>query len=394
MVRYKIDDITEDMVLGESIYDRAGKLLVAAGYHVKSAHLEKIRNAGLSEVLVQIEGTDAVNPESFISQHITRQIKSALSQNAEELANHVERKSDTRRQIVQVLKDDKRGLNKAIMSSGISSLLDKLIEDILGEPWAVMHLGDMRGTGNGLFKHSVTVAIISLCIGKKYGFSYDEMKQLGIGALNYDIGMLAVPESIRDKDQALNDDEQKIMREHVTFGYLLLSQNPAIPPTSSAVALMHHEHQDGTGYPRGLKGENRPPVKSLAGTTPLHRFAEIVAVADCYDIFLNGRRHYGERHDHRMAMQMLIERKGSVLNNEVVKTFNSIVPIYPLGTRIRVVAAPVTELVGYCGVVAKVDATDLESPQILLYETRNRQRVKPVLIDMTKVKGFELELMI
>jgi HD-GYP domain-containing protein (c-di-GMP phosphodiesterase class II) len=317
-----------------------------------------------------------------------------MSQGADEVAHHLEKKSDTKRQILQILKDDKRGLNKAMMSSGISSLLDKLIDDILSEPWAVMHLCDMRSTGNGLFKHSVNVAIMSLCIGKKYGYSYDEMKQLGIGALNYDIGMLVVPEEIREKETDLSSDEQKVMREHVTFGYLLLSQNPTIPPTSSAVALMHHEHQDGTGYPRGLKGENRPPVKDLSGNTSLHRFAEIVAVADSFDIFLNGRRHYGERHDHRMAMQMLIERKGSVLNNEVVKTLSSIIPIYPLGTRIRIVAAPVQELVGYCGVVAKVDAANLECPQVLLYETRNRQKVKPVLIDMAKVKGFELELMI
>jgi HD-GYP domain-containing protein (c-di-GMP phosphodiesterase class II) len=158
------------------------------------------------------------------------------------------------------------------------------------------------------------------------------------------------------------------------------------------VALQHHEHQDGTGFPRGIKGENRPPLKDFSRKNVIHRFAEIVAVADVYDMLITGRPHCFGKHKVQDALKRVIEMGGKHLNSEIVKALISIVPIYPVGARIRVVNAPVPQLVGYQGVVARDNPTNLDLPQIILYETRNHQSIKPFLIDLAQHKGFVFEL--
>jgi len=163
-----------------------------------------------------------------------------------------------------------------------------------------------------------------------------------------------------------------------------------VAPTSAAVALQHHEYQDGTGFPRNIHGENLAPLKDFSRKNLIHRFSEIVAVADTYDMLTTGRM--GPRFDVRQAIRKVIEMGGEKLNKEIVKALTSIVPIYPVGARIRIVNAPSSQLVGYQGVVAKDNPENLENPQIILYETKNHQKVKPILIDLADHTGFQLEL--
>ena len=85
---------------------------------------------------------------------------------------------------------------------------------------------------------------------------------------------------------------------------------------------------------------------------------------------------------------------GNLLNADIIKTLTTIVPLYPVGARIKIVNAPTPQLIGYYGVVARDNPENLENPQIIIYETKNRQKIKPILIDMAKHKGFTLELVI
>jgi HD-GYP domain-containing protein (c-di-GMP phosphodiesterase class II) len=239
----------------------------------------------------------------------------------------------------------------------------------------------------------ISVTVISLCIGHKYRLSQDEMQQLGLGALNYDLGMIAIPPEVLTKETALTDDEQKVLQQHTIYGQLMLSDNISIPPTSSAVALMHHECQDGSGYPRGLKSDNRPPLKNIVREGGIHRFAEIVAVADAYDMFVNGRRHYSPELGPAQAIRSLLALRGTKLNSDIVKTLIAMAPAYPLGTRLRITGGPIPDLNGCIGVVAKVDPSRLYEPQILVYESKSHARIKPIMLDLTKNNGFDIELL-
>jgi HD-GYP domain-containing protein (c-di-GMP phosphodiesterase class II) len=392
MVRFSIDDVTEEMVLGESLFLPTGELLLAAGYRLKDRYRKRLKELGFYSVLINVEGTESVIPETIISAHIQREMAVSLNSTTQNIKESLPVRQQGIRAIQRMIKDNKQYLNKYILNSGVLRALEHFIDEILSQPSMVLNVSVLSKSPGDLFTHAINVMVTALCLGRKFRFSYDEMKQLGIGAINYDLGLVAVPEAILEKQGDLTEEEYRIYEQHTVFGYIMLSQNPSIPPTSSAVALQHHEHQDGTGFPRGIKGENRPPLKDFSRKNVIHRFAEIVAVADTYDMLITGRSGRGPKNTVQDALKKIIQMGGARLNSEIVKTLVSIVPVYPVGARIRIINAPVPQLVGYNGVVAKDNPDCLEQPQIILYETRNHSRVTPVLIDLAKHKGFTFEL--
>ena len=392
MVRYNIDDATDEMVLGESLFLPSGELLLAAGYRLKDRYRKRLKELGFYSVLVNVKGTESVIPETIISTHLQREMAVSLNSAAQNLKEVIPVKQQGIRAVQKSLKENKHFLNKYIASSGIVRVVERYVEEILNQPAIVLNISEMKKSPGDLFTHAINVTITSLCLGKKFRFSYEEMKQLGIGAVNYDLGLVAIDPLLLEKEGEFTEEETGMYEQHTVFGYLMLSQNPAIPPTSSAVAMQHHEHQDGSGFPRGIKGENRPPLKDFSRKNVIHRFAEIVAVADVYDMLISGRPHCFEKHKVREALECIIRMGGARLNSEIVKALASIVPVYPVGARIRILNAPVAQLVGYIGVVARDNPIALDQPQIILYETKNHQSIKPFLIDLAQHKGFLFEL--
>jgi len=397
VVRYNIDDINEEMVLGESIFLPTGELLLAAGYRVKERYRERLKQLGYRNILIEMEGTESVFPESTVSETATREMIASVESNSKELENAIQQfKHKSVEKVRDILTDNKQVINKYIMTSGTGRALEQFIDEIMNQSSVLLNLSALKQVEPGLFTHAINVTITALCIGKKYRFSYEEMKQLGIGAINYDIGLVALPKEMFEKKiSAFTDEELQQYRQHTVFGFLMLSQNPGIPSTSSAVALQHHEREDGTGYPQGLRGDNRPPLKDISRQNVIHRFAEIVAVADMYDSLISGRSiEEIQPCSPREAIKQIIEMGGNTLNAEIAKTLVSIIPLFPVGARIKVTNAPTPQLIGYYGVVAKDNPEHVETPQIILFETKNHVKIKPVLIDTSKYTGFTLELMI
>ncbi|MBP5242999.1 MAG: HD domain-containing protein, partial [Clostridia bacterium] len=124
--------------------------------------------------------------------------------------------------------------------------------------------------------HSARVAKYTAMMAKKMGKKKDEVEQIYNIALLHDIGKIGVPDKILNKPGRLDNDEYTIMKSHSPTGYEIL-KNIDIAPDIALGAGYHHERYDGTGYPKGLKGEEIPEV------------AQIIAVADAFDAMYSTR---------------------------------------------------------------------------------------------------------
>lgn len=392
MVYYSIDHVKEGMVVAESIFDKTGTLLIAAGFQIKQTLIDMLKKRGYKKIAISVEGTEMVIPEMVVSRQMQREMTSMIDHSSKNIDIIFKEAQEIKTNIIDRIKKSKSAITDIVRKSDMLGVISKVIDDVLSEPWTVVNLENLQQSGLGLYNHSINVTILALCIGRKYNFSADEMKQLGLGALNYDLGMLAVPKEIAEKEGDLTDDEKIILKQHTTYGYLMLSENALIPPTSSSVANAHHECQDGTGYPRGIKAENRPPTKMYSKPGLIHRFAEIVAVADTYDMLTNGRRHFSPKLGPAETFKKIISMSGAKLNADIVKCLFSIVPMFPVGTRIRITSAPIDGLQGSIGVVSKVNPDRVHEPQVLIFESKNHQKIKPVTLDFSKHKGFSVEL--
>ncbi len=379
------------MVLGQSITLPQGELLLAAGVTLSNQYIYRLRKLGVDNIFIEVEGTECIMPESIISKQIQREIAARMITNEKNLQHIFKMKTHSRKKVEELIENNKSNINEYISHSGFVEVLNTVIEKVLSYPDVIVNLASLEKKAAFLFEHALRVMIMSLCLAKKFNFFEEEMKQLALGAINCDIGLVAVPKKIVLSNSKLEGDELRIFQRHVEYGHAILSQNPAIPATSASVSYQHHECQDGSGYPQGLKGENRPPSKSLHKQGMIHRFSEIVAIADKFDIMVEGRSPYGYKISRKEAMKILFLCADSKLNSTIVLAFSKITPIYPVGTHVRIITGTAGRYIGCYGAVVEDNPEDLERPKIVIYESRYHKHIEPFMIDLKDSQIVDIE---
>jgi HD-GYP domain-containing protein (c-di-GMP phosphodiesterase class II) len=148
---------------------------------------------------------------------------------------------------------------------------------------------------------------MTLRLARVMGISEEQLVHIRRVTLLHDIGKMGIPDSILLKPGPLTEEEWEIMRQHPTYAYQLFS---AIPYLRAAVDIpyCHHEKWDGTGYPRGLKGEIIPLP------------ARIFAVVDVWDALRSDRPYRSAWPDDKVR-QYLEEQAGKHFDPAVVERF-------------------------------------------------------------------------
>lgn len=171
------------------------------------------------------------------------------------------------------------------------------------EGWSkAMDLRDKETEG-----HSQRVTELTVRIAHTMGMSESEQGHIRRGALLHDIGKMGIPDSILLKTGPLSEEEWEIMRKHPVFAYELLSPIEYLRPALD-IPYCHHEKMDGTGYPRGLKGEQIPLS------------ARIFAVVDIFDA-LSSERPYRPAWPREKVLKHILSLAGNHLDTKVVDIF-------------------------------------------------------------------------
>jgi putative nucleotidyltransferase with HDIG domain len=157
--------------------------------------------------------------------------------------------------------------------------------------------------------HSRRVTAFTMAIARKMGLSRDQIDVIARGAFLHDIGKMAIPDAILRKPGPLEPDEIAIMREHCYRGYQMLKKIPFLTEAAEIV-YSHQERYDGTGYPRGLKGEEIPLG------------ARLFSVADTLDA-ITSDRPYRPAQSLAAAREEIERWSGRQFDPEVVKAFMS-----------------------------------------------------------------------
>lgn len=157
-------------------------------------------------------------------------------------------------------------------------------------------------TGDHIARMSDLCAV--LCLGLGFGTARTELIRLA--ATLHDVGKIAVPDAILTKPGPLTADERAVMQDHVLLGYEMLGDaDDPVLALAATIALTHHERVDGTGYPRGLVGDQIP----IEG--------RIAAVADVYDALTSARVYRGALHP-RAAFAVMQEGRGTQFDPRVL----------------------------------------------------------------------------
>jgi HD-GYP domain-containing protein (c-di-GMP phosphodiesterase class II) len=182
-----------------------------------------------------------------------------------------------------------------------------LAYDATIEGWSrALELRDQETEG-----HTERVTEITLRLARAFGIGEEEITHIRRGALLHDIGKISIPDAILLKPGKLTDEEMALMRGHAQRAYEMLLPIEYLRPALD-IPYCHHEKWDGTGYPRGLKGEEIP----LA--------ARLFAIADVYDA-LTSDRPYRKAWSRAEALEYIRQQSGTYFEPRVVEVFLQIV---------------------------------------------------------------------
>ena len=183
-------------------------------------------------------------------------------------------------------------------------VVDHVLEDrhALSTLMAVMNSDDLR-------THSVNVCLLSVGLAISGGLSNRRaLRDLAIGALFHDIGKTELPSILLARPDGLTPAEMAQVRKHVQFGEKLLQAHDDVPPESLLPVALHHEAPDGTGYPRGLRGDE------------IHPYGRMIAIANSFDA-LTTTRPYRDAVTGFVALSSMTSRLKTRYDQALVRRF-------------------------------------------------------------------------
>lgn len=314
-MRYvSIDSVEPGNVLARSIYTSEGIPLLTAGMQLTVGMLSTLRRLGVSAVFIKDDRFSDVAVEEVLSEQTKREALATFSM------------------AVQCVQSGKHMSSKAITESA-----SNIIDDILRNQKVLVNLSDIRTKDNAQFLHALQVCTLSTVIGVNLGLPRQQLQELAIGALLHDIGKCEVPEREKKQEDAELGGNSEDYKQHTWRGYKRLRKIKEFSITIPHVALQHHEHVDGTGFPRRLAGED------------IHRYAKIVAIANFFDNLVAGEGIEGKQMMPHEATEYLMGFAGKRFDLETVITFLKCIAIYPNGTSVKLSTGQIGVVVGQHG---------------------------------------------
>lgn len=197
-----------------------------------------------------------------------------------------------------------------------------LVESMIENPDAMMLVSELRRGPQGAYERALKTALNLLALGRHLGFPRAALQDLALIGMLADIGNTQLPQALLDKPGPLTPAEAKVVRSHVELGLGVLRKGFQISSEVETGILEHHERMDGSGYPRGLRGEQ------------ISVYGRMAAVADCFAAMISERAHA-----HAMApldaIMELYKLSGPVLHEPIVEQLVQAIGAFPVGTLVE-----------------------------------------------------------
>lgn len=275
------------MRLKEDLCNESGLKLLPKGTILTDHSLQYISKWDISRVSIEDE-PDEVLSDRFAQEH-----------------NHYDAYNNQTDKVIKLM-EGLQGCNKFKLDE-LRIIIDEIMEykDIHS---TLRVISELKNEDKYTYQHSINVSIYAMFIGKWINLEKSALKKLTYSALLHDIGKELVPKEIVQKPDKLSPAEFNIMKKHPIFGYDIIKKTKNFSTDIAMGVLQHHEKEDGSGYPLGIKSES------------IHLFGKIIAVADIFDAMTSVRLYKGKQSPFKTAEQLL-ENSFGELDPFVVTTF-------------------------------------------------------------------------
>lgn len=244
-----------------------------------------------------------------------------------------------------------------------------LVDGGLRNPDAYLLLTKLKTKDDYTYTHCLSSSIFGIMMGKQMGLQKEQLQELALGCMFFDVGKIKYPKELLIKESPLDDEEVILIKKHVMDSAEILSDTPGIPRSVIDIALNHHERFNGTGYPAGKKGSEIP------------LFARIAGIVDTYDA-ITSQRIYRKQSSHEKAIKELYNLRDVDFQADLVEMFIQCLGIYPTGSLVELNT-------GEVGIVLQQNKISRLKPRIMIILNRKKEfnNYFPIINLLTSSQG-------
>lgn len=261
---------------------------------------------------------------------------------------------------------DKIALGQDFDVNHIHETVQENVKEILKNEDAMLMLGMLSESNEDIADHCFAVSIFSICFAKFLGYSQLELEDIGMAALLHDIGHIRVENRILNKHGKLNANERKAVEAHPKNGFDIISSKQGLTSSCIDVIYSHHERLDGSGYPRGLKGES------------LTKNTKIISIVDVYESKTK-QQTYRKGSPIVRTYQLMLKEKDKLYDGKLLMQFIKWRGIYPPGSIVELDD-------GRVGIVIAHSKKSKMAPLILQVLDEYKQKIREKILNPDKEK--------
>lgn len=245
----------------------------------------------------------------------------------------------------------------------VEEIVEDMVDSIVRNPQALMWVAKLREQDITAYGHGLQVSVYLTSFGRHLGFPRAQLSQLAQVGLLLDIGKIRLPRELLQKQGRLTDTEFDSAKAHVQHGIEILRETPNFPRDVLAGIEQHHERMNGSGYPKGLVGEE------------IGIFGRMAGIVDCFAALTN-HRPYAAAVSSYEALRSIAAWGGEYFHEPLVQQFVSSVGVFPVGSLIELNT-------GEVAIVVEHSKVRRLKPRVLVVTDPDKQPVSyPSMLDL------------
>jgi HD-GYP domain-containing protein (c-di-GMP phosphodiesterase class II) len=256
-------------------------------------------------------------------------------------------------------------VGKVIDAPRVREAVTSMTDSVVRNPDAMLLLSKMKEKGELTLDRALGVSIYMITFGRFLQLPREQLDLLGMLGLLLDVGKVRLPAGLLEKKEALTEEERKACQMHVRHSVAILKETAGLPVELPALAALHHERYDGSGYPEGLRG----PEIGL--------FGSIAGLIDCFDA-LTRPRPYAEALSPSNALSKLYDWRDTQFDGSLVQQLIQCIGIYPVGAAVELNT-------GEIGIVIAQNLVRRLQPRVMVVLDAKGNQMRPQkILDLVK----------
>jgi len=254
---------------------------------------------------------------------------------------------------------------KALDAPRLREAVTSMTDSVVRNPDAMLLLAKLKEKGVHSLDRALGVSIYMITFGRFLQLPRDQLDLLGMLGLLQDIGLTQVPEDLLDKKDPLSKAELAVCHSHVMHSVEILTATQGLPSDLPALASLHHERYDGSGYPKGLTNDQ------------IGLFGAIAGLIDCFDA-LTHPRPYAEPLSPSNALNKLYKERNILFDGPLVEQYIQCIGIFPVGALVEMNS-------GEVGLVIAQNLARRLLPRVMLILDPDGNQIRPQrILDLAK----------